>query len=842
MKQAEIVEAEIDTKRKGFFPVAVRASLLYFCVADMGPVDPMYKFSLQWFINLFSAGIDAADQSNELSERLANINNYFTLSLYRNVCGSLFEKHKLLFSFLLTYKILLGQGDVKANEWRHLAVVGAVPEKSAPNPAPDWIEENTWSKVLALENLELFNGFSEDLAKDLKSVRTYYDSLTPHTEPLPAPWNEKLTDFQKMLFQRSLRPDKMNIAVQDWVTKKMGKVFVEPPPFDLGASFGISSPLTPMIFVLTAGADPAAQLQEFAKSQGMRDTMLELSLGMGQGPIAERYIRQACEQGGWVLLQNCHLCISWLPDLEKLCEELQSMDDINPTFRLWLTSMPTLSFPVSILQNGIKMTVEPKKGLRANLLDTYHSFSEEFLSDSSRPEEWRKLLFSLCLFHALILDRRKFGPLGWNIRYKFRESDLRTCITNLHDFIDMFEDIPYDVLHYMIFDINYGGRVTDDKDRRTIGTLLYDFISGDVVGDDYVFSPSGKYRTIKVDTKEGYTDYIKTLDIMPEPEIFGLHDNANITFATQESDELFATVASILPRESGGGGKSREEIIADIALGIQEKCPEPIDIEGLMKLYPTKYEQSMNTVLVQETIRYNRLLNVIIPSLADIKKALKGEMVMTAELDNMGDALFNNIVPKNWEAVAYPSLMPLGDWVTDLEGRMAFINKWIAEGVPNVFWISGFFFPQAFLTGTKQNYARRHKIPIDTLELQHHVMKESVEELEKSPPEDGVYIRGLFLEGCGWDSENMCLTQSKPKELFVQIPVIWLKPVIKDPKRVITDTYKCPIYKELTRQGELSTTGHSTNFVMYVYLPSKEEEKTWIKAGVALFCALKYAV
>lgn len=159
-----------------------------------------------------------------------------------------------------------------------------------------------------------------------------------------------------------------------------------------------------------------------------------------------------------------------------------------------------------------------------------------------------------------------------------------------------------------------------------------------------------------------------------------------------------------------------------------------------------------------------------------------------------------------------------------------------------MFWISGFFFPQAFLTGTKQNYARKHTIPIDTLEFEFHVMNESVEELEKSPPEDGVYIRGLFLEGCGWDSEKLCLTQSRPKELFVQIPVIWLKPIIKDPGNVITNVYKCPIYKTLTRQGELSTTGHSTNFVMFVYLPTTDEEKIWIKAGVALFCALKYAV
>src|SRR5690349_1741393 len=118
--ETEIVEKDIDIARRAYTPVAVRASILYFCIADLAMIDPMYQYSLQWFVNLFVAGIGNAPSSQDPLERLKHLNDYFTKSLYENVCRSLFEAHKMLFSFLLTVKILQGQDRIKANEWRYL--------------------------------------------------------------------------------------------------------------------------------------------------------------------------------------------------------------------------------------------------------------------------------------------------------------------------------------------------------------------------------------------------------------------------------------------------------------------------------------------------------------------------------------------------------------------------------------------------------------------------------------------------------------------------------------------------------------------------------------------------
>ena len=842
VKEQEIVEKEIDQARAGYVPVAFRASILYFCVADLSPIDPMYQFSLQWFVSLFEGGIDDAPSSDQLIQRLKNINSFFTQRLYASVCRSLFEKHKLLFSFLLTVNILKGDNKINMNQYRHLVQVGHVPKIEMENVIK-WLDENTWKRILALENLNIFNGFTKSFIDNQDIFKKYYDSIIPHKESLPNKWEKNLDEFQKLLILRALRPDKMNGALQDFICNSIGKEFIEPPPFDLAETFEISTPTSPLVFILSSGADPYQDLLKFAQEQNETEKLLSISLGMGQGPIAERYIKQATEYGGWVVLQNCHLCISWLPTLEKICEDLADKpQDIHPTFRLWLTSMPTPKFPVTILQRAVKMTNEPPKGLRANLLRSYLGFNDEFLNKSSKPNAFKTMLFGLCMYHALILDRRKYGPLGWNIPYGFRESDLRVCIQQLHDFLDMFDEIPFKVIHFLIYDINYGGRVTDNTDRRTSKIILDDFICPNILNENYKFSKSGKYHTIKPCSRDGYIEYIKSLDLIPEPEVFGFHDNADITFATQESNHMMSIISSILPRTSGGGGKTKDEIVKETAIIIINKCPDIINIESLMKQYPTTYEESMNTVLVQEAIRYNKLLNIIKKSLISLQKAIKGEMVMTTELETMGNSLFDNIVPKNWESVAYPSMKPLAAWVDDLVERLNFIQNWIKNGTPSIYWISGFFFPQAFFTGTLQNFARKHIKPIDTVSFSFQVMKESEKELsQKYPngPNDGCYIKGLFLEGCRWDWNEWCLTDSKPKELFVEMPIIWLKPIVNriPPK---DGFYKCPVYKILTRRGQLSTTGHSTNFVMNIELPSKHPQKKWVKAGVAMFCALKY--
>ncbi|XP_071943674.1 dynein axonemal heavy chain 1-like isoform X2 [Antedon mediterranea] len=836
---AEQTEREIDETRSQYIPVSIRTQLLFFCTTDLANIDPMYQYSLEWFINIFLAGIANSERAENVAQRIVNINEYFTFSLYSNVCRSLFEKHKLLFAFLLCTRIMQNDGQINMDEWRFLLSGGTTVPKELPNPAKEWLSERAWKEILSMASLKTFEVFAEDFSNHLDGYKRIFDSADPHQEDQPGDWNTKLDSFQRILVLRCIRADKVTNAMQDFVSTHLGQRFIEPQTADLSIAFKESSPASPLVFVLSAGTDPAADLYKFAEEMRFSKKLTSISLGQGQGPRAEALMRSAMDRGKWVFFQNCHLSPSWMPSLERLIENIDT-DKVHRDFRLWLTSLPSPKFPVAILQNSSKMTIEPPRGIKANLLSAYANLNDDFLNScGEKTPAFKTLLLSLCLFHGVNIERRKFGALGFNIPYEFTTGDMRICISQLKMFLLEYDTIPFKVLKYTAGHINYGGRVTDDQDRRCIMNILQDYYNKDVLNEDHIYSPSGKYRQIPTNMDHnGYISYIKSLPINDTPEIFGLHDNANITFAQNETFSLLTGLLKLQPKTASGSGRTREEVIEEMAKRILDVVPNAVDINMVIDKHPVRYEESMNTVLIQEVIRYNRLLVVIHKGLHDVLKALKGLVVMSEELETMSNQMFNNTVPTMWANKAYPSLKPLSSWVSDLVTRMDFVQDWITKGIPSVFWISGFFFPQAFLTGTLQNYARRAVISIDTITFDFKVMREAASELTERP-ENGCYVRGLYLEGARWDYHKHELTESRPKELYTDMPVIQLIPVANR-VQPSSGIYVCPVYKTLTRAGTLSTTGHSTNFVFFAEVTSSMPQYHWIKRGVALICALDY--
>lgn len=294
--------------------------------------------------------------------------------------------------------------------------------------------------------------------------------------------------------------------------------------------------------------------------------------------------------------------------------------------------------------------------------------------------------------------------------------------------------------------------------------------------------------------------------------------------------ELLLTVG----QGGSGGGAGPEEVVGEIADDVLNRMPKPWNVEKVQEKYPTMYEESMNTVLVQELTRFNGLIKVIISSLKDTQKAVKGLLLMSAELEVAFYQMFNGQTPDMWIKNSYPSLKPLGAYVNDLVERLKFFKLWVDTVIPVNFWFSGIYFTQAFTTGASQNYARKYKIPIDTLSFD-FLYPENQDPQEK--PDDGVFTYGVFFEACKWNWDTWEIDESDPKVLYVPAPNIHLLPCKKSEQREFAK-YDCPCYKISTRKGVLSTTGHSTNFVMYIFVNSSQPQSHWIKRGCAMLTSL----
>ena len=237
---------------------------------------------------------------------------------------------------------------------------------------------------------------------------------------------------------------------------------------------------------------------------------------------------------------------------------------MNEGFRLFLTSMPVPFFPVAVLQNGIKNTTEPPMGIKANLQRSWAEIKDDWLDNCKKPDVWRKLCFGVSFFHAIAQERRKFGPLGFNVKYEFNDSDLDTSYTMLKIFLEEQDEIPWEALLYVTGKINYGGRVTDDKDLRCVSVTLEKYYNVDALNDDYEYDEGGIYKAPTYGNAQSYRDYIAQLPPEDNPSVFGLHSNANITYQMQQSNVMVDKLLSIQPRiGGGGGGLTPEQIVLE---------------------------------------------------------------------------------------------------------------------------------------------------------------------------------------------------------------------------------------------------------------------------------------
>ncbi|XP_033874388.2 dynein axonemal heavy chain 8-like [Acipenser ruthenus] len=820
-------EVKINNAQEEYRPAASRGSILYFLITEMSMVNIMYQTSLAQFLKIFDLSMAKSEKSPLAQKRIGNIIEFLTFEVFKYSVRGFYENHKFLFTLLLALKIDLQKGYIKHNEFQILIKGGAALDlKACPHKPFRWILDMTWLNLVELSKLTQFAEIMNQVSRNEKGWKLWFDTDAPEEEVIPDGYSDSLDTFRKLLLIRSWCPDCTLAQARKYISDSMGVKFAESVILNLEKTWEESDTRTPLICFLSMGSDPTNQIDALAKRQRLE--CRAISMGQGQEVHARRLIQMSMQQGGWVLLQNCHLGLEFM---DELLETITTTETMNETFRVWITTEAHEKFPITLLQSSIKFTNEPPQGVRAGLKRTFVGISQDQLDVTNLPM-WKPMLYSVAFLHTCVQERRKFGPLGWNIPYEFNSADFTASVQFIQNHLDecsIKKGVSWVTVRYMLGEVQYGGRVTDDYDKRLLNCFSRVWFSEKMFEPTFCFYTNYKIPVCK--TVEQYMEFIQSLPAVDTPQVFGLHPNADITYQSNTSSEVLNTITNIQPKESGGGaGETRETIVYRLAQDMLEKLPPnylPHEVKA--RLIKMGALSSMNIFLRQEIDRMQKVISLVRSSLSDLKLAIEGTIIMSENLRDALDNMYDARIPKLWKKLSWDSAT-LGFWFTELLERNTQFSTWIFEGRPNVFWMTGFFNPQGFLTAMRQEVTRAHKgWALDTVTLHNEVLKQAKEEIT-SPPAEGVYVYGLYLDGAGWDRRNGKLTESTPKVLFTSLPVVHIFAINstapKDPK-----LYICPVYKK-PRRTDLT-------YITAVCLRTSQPPDHWILRGVALLCDIK---
>ncbi|XP_075973556.1 dynein heavy chain 8, axonemal kl-3 [Anticarsia gemmatalis] len=827
---AKETEIKINLAREEFRPVATRGSVLYFLVCNMSLVCNMYQTSLAQFLERFDISMERSPQSPITTRRIAFIIDYLTFDVFKFISRGFYEKHKYLFTVLLTLKIDLQKEYITFEEFQTFIKGGAALDLNACPPKPfKWITDMSWLNMVQLSGLRQFTNLLNQVTNNEKGWKNWFDKEAPEEEPLPDGYHA-MDVFRKLLVVRAWCPDRTLAQSLKYVIHSMGARFSEAVIVNYEQMVIESRPLVPLIGFLAMGSDPTPSIETTAKR--LETLCQSISMGQGQEIHARKLIDRGLSEGLWVLLQNCHLGLDYMVEImEQFAELEKTPEKVHEMFRLWITTEVHPFFPITLLQMSIKYTCEPPSGIKAGLMRTYDSMSQDFLDYSDSPF-YLPLIYTISFLHTVVQERRKFGPLGWNIPYEFNSADwLASCmfVQNHLDGLEPGQGVSWTTTRYMVSAVQYGGRVTDDYDNRLLGTFTRVWFTDQLFSEDFQFYKG--YGIMKFKNIPEYLEEIDKMKTVDPPQAYGLHTNADITYQRNTTQELLDTILSIQPKESGGGGgETREASVYRQSREMLDKVPpnfDPHEVKERLRFYGAL--GSMVIFLRQEIDRMQKVINLVRTTLKDLLLAIDGTIIMNEALRASLDNIYDAKVPPIWLKSSWSS-STLGFWFTEFLERTIQFAYWCFTARPNSFWMTGFFNPQGFLTAMRQEVTRAHKgWALDMVALHNDVTKFTYDEI-KVPPLEGVFVHGLFLDGAGWDRRNLRLCESTLKVLYTMLPVVHVYAINstapKDPK-----LYQCPVYKKPVRTG--------LTFITPLWLPTIKNPDHWILRGVAILCDIK---
>ncbi|XP_076235073.1 dynein axonemal heavy chain 7 [Calliopsis andreniformis] len=839
-EMANIMSLEISKVRDTYIQFVKYCVNLFDTLTSLSYLNYMYCFSFTWFIQLYIRSIETSNRSTVIERRLQFLKFSFTQSFYISICRSLSEKHKIVYSFLLCIKILLANEETTQEEIKYFMSTNLNHINPISNDIVDWLPPDTWRKICDLsKSLPAFYDLADNFHSNHKVWKQYYNSELLENYLLPKPWIDTLSLFQKLILTKTLRPDKILIQITQMIQNILGNTQIISPELKISELYKESSPLTPLLFILPSCSSPLELISTYAKRKGYLSKFTSLSMSKSQEAKAKFLIQKARREGGWIFLQNCHLVTHWMIELEKMFGDCNVFNTAL-NFRLWLSSYPTNEFPISILQNSIKITHDYPLNIRETLLNVYHSEpikNKEFFEGCPGNDKiFSKLLFSICLFHTIVKERKNFGAQSWNIPYDFDDSDLRISIMQMQNLINNTNHIPFDICLYLIGECNYGGKIVNDLDNRCLRHLLRNYCNSNIIKDKRCANLNDIEQLIPQRCEYSHVImHIENISLNLSSQVFGCNKNGVINRDIMIATEFFSSLSymsSIVPPNQDKEDQSFQDQVIAVINDINDKLNDSFNINELYEENIFLLKEPLERVCMYEAKLLKHIIETIIETLNNLKSAFNGIFPFSETLNKVAEGIYRNKVPQIWRNIQ-GNIMPgnLSYYIDNIIKRVDFIKKWMNHKCPKIICLDALFFGKMFFSAISLTFSRKYNTPLEDVAFEFEVLRN---EDEIDTENEEFFIYGLHLTGARWDSNKNILTESLMNIFWQDMPLIRFK--YSENKKVTTDNYECPVYVIALQLTHKNIKSALNNYIINIPLKTDIHSSHWIKCGTALYC------
>ena len=812
------MKKEIKDIIDSYLPIAKHAMAIFKTVRKLEVLNPLYKYSFDWYSSLFQSSIENSNKSKVLSKRVRYLCDHLTYNCFVQVTQSLYLKDKQIFSFMLCLDLMLFRQKITETDVKVLLC--NAPEADIKNPCSRWLSSSCWDLICNLEQLDIFSGIIEDFQVNSKKWKIIYDSCEPDDLPFHQPWNARLTKLHKLMMIKVLRPDKLIEIFEAFIGENLGYKFVETVNADLGRILADSGPRTPVFLLLTENRHPIEIIRKLRVGRhGNKNSGLKiLSLLNDQVNIITSTVEASIRDGSWVLIQNCHFCGDAKFHIQLLYSILLNTADINEDFRLWFTSESVPFLGTKVPGNSIKFVIEPPRDVKEQILDVLqNTFITKDIFETGvigKEASFSKLLFSLIFLFIKSNGRNIYKNHGWSVKTLFNEVDIECAMHSLRDVLKLYEGANFFAIKFLLKHCNMINRIQDRQDKLLLEALLDDILREEVLTvNRFRLSDS---PDVFVPNKVVYSDVLEAVKIIPQKssnEVFNLGKLSQTKKDLIEADKLTTSLKVMYKLIVDSKDCEISELFAKIA----EYNPDNIN---------NKKHEGLEWNIQEEIINYKNLRELIKSQVEGLKLQLDGIHLLDPKSETLFNKLSNFVVPDDWTIQADIGLKDTTNFINKIIRNMDYLtNIDVSKGYD----LSAFLDPYSLIEGAKMEFCKKEGLIYSSL-----VTRVSI---HSSLPEDyiadhkGILFKDIQLHFASFNFEYEALDHCEEKSQQI-LPFLRLQ--FYDRSKVESTSYEyvyqCPLY--LT-SGRVQSNGTSS-LVVHLELPSLVPGAELAKAGAAL--------